>query len=111
MANSGPNTNGSQFFIVYRDTQLDPNYTIFGTVTKGLEVAEKVAKAGAQTGAGRQAEAPDHPHHGHAGPVVADRPTTRAARVERAAGQAGGAWTALRSTTCSAATRRSATAA
>ena len=51
MANSGPNTNGSQFFIVYRDTQLDPNYTIFGTVTKGIEVAEKVAKAGAQTGA------------------------------------------------------------
>jgi peptidyl-prolyl cis-trans isomerase B (cyclophilin B) len=50
MANSGPNTNGSQFFIVYKDTQLDPNYTIFGTVTKGLDVVEKVAKGGAQTG-------------------------------------------------------------
>jgi cyclophilin family peptidyl-prolyl cis-trans isomerase len=50
MANAGPNTNGSQFFIVYRDTQLDPNYTIFGTVSKGIEAAEKVAKAGAQTG-------------------------------------------------------------
>jgi peptidyl-prolyl cis-trans isomerase B (cyclophilin B) len=49
MANSGANTNGSQFFIVYKDTQLDPNYTIFGTVTKGIEVVEKVAKAGAQT--------------------------------------------------------------
>jgi len=46
MANSGPNTNGSQFFIVYRDTQLQPNYTVFGTVTKGLPVVDKIAKAG-----------------------------------------------------------------
>jgi peptidyl-prolyl cis-trans isomerase B (cyclophilin B) len=50
MANSGPNTNGSQFFIVYKDTQLAPNYTIFGTVTKGLDVVEKVAKGGTQSG-------------------------------------------------------------
>jgi peptidyl-prolyl cis-trans isomerase B (cyclophilin B) len=50
MANSGANTNGSQFFIVYKNTQLDPNYTIFGTVTKGLDVVDKVAKAGAATG-------------------------------------------------------------
>jgi peptidyl-prolyl cis-trans isomerase B (cyclophilin B) len=50
MANSGPNTNGSQFFIVYKNTQLDPNYTIFGTVSKGLDVPEKVAAGGAQTG-------------------------------------------------------------
>jgi peptidyl-prolyl cis-trans isomerase B (cyclophilin B) len=50
MANSGPNTNGSQFFIVYKTTKLDPNYTIFGTVSKGIEVVEKVAKGGAQTG-------------------------------------------------------------
>ena len=58
MANSGPNTNGSQFFIVYRDTQL-PNYTVFGTVTKGLTVAEAVAKGGRQRERrrGRQAEA------------------------------------------------------
>jgi len=51
MANSGPNTNGSQFFIVYKDTQLAPNYTIFGTVTKGLDVVEKVAKGGTASGA------------------------------------------------------------
>jgi peptidyl-prolyl cis-trans isomerase B (cyclophilin B) len=50
MANSGPNTNGSQFFIVYKDTQLAPNYTIFGTVTKGLDVVENVAKGGTQSG-------------------------------------------------------------
>jgi peptidyl-prolyl cis-trans isomerase B (cyclophilin B) len=50
MANSGPNTNGSQFFVVYKDTQLAPNYTIFGKVTKGLDVVDKVAKGGAQTG-------------------------------------------------------------
>jgi peptidyl-prolyl cis-trans isomerase B (cyclophilin B) len=46
MANSGPGTNGSQFFLVYKDTQLDPNYTPFGTITKGLDILEKVAKAG-----------------------------------------------------------------
>ena len=47
MANSGPGTNGSQFFLVYKDTQLDPNYTPFGTITKGLDIIEKVAAAGA----------------------------------------------------------------
>lgn len=46
MANSGPGTNGSQFFLVYKDTQLDPNYTPFGTITKGLELLESVAAAG-----------------------------------------------------------------
>ena len=46
MANSGPGTNGSQFFLVYKDTQLDPNYTPFGTITKGLEIIDKVAAAG-----------------------------------------------------------------
>jgi len=52
MANSGPNTNGSQFFIVYRDTQLQPNYTVFGTVTKGLPVVDKVAKGGSDNSNG-----------------------------------------------------------
>jgi peptidyl-prolyl cis-trans isomerase B (cyclophilin B) len=46
MANSGPNTNGSQFFVVYRDTPLDPNYTVFGTISS-QSVAE-VAKAAAK---------------------------------------------------------------
>jgi peptidyl-prolyl cis-trans isomerase B (cyclophilin B) len=46
MANSGPNTNGSQFFLVFTDTQLSPNYTPFGTITAGLEVLQKVGAAG-----------------------------------------------------------------
>ena len=46
MANAGPGTNGSQFFLVYKDTQLPPSYTPFGTITKGLDVVEKIAKGG-----------------------------------------------------------------
>jgi cyclophilin family peptidyl-prolyl cis-trans isomerase len=46
MANSGPNTNGSQFFIVYKDSTLQPNYTIFGKVTSGMKVVDKVAAKG-----------------------------------------------------------------
>jgi peptidyl-prolyl cis-trans isomerase B (cyclophilin B) len=46
MANGGPGTNGSQFFLVYRDSDIDPNYSVFGTVTTGLDVLEKVAAAG-----------------------------------------------------------------
>lgn len=43
MANSGPNTNSSQFFIVLANAGLPPNYTIFGKVTKGMETADKIA--------------------------------------------------------------------
>ncbi len=46
MALGGPNTGGSQFFIVYGTTQLAPSYTVFGTVTKGLGVVDKVAAKG-----------------------------------------------------------------
>jgi cyclophilin family peptidyl-prolyl cis-trans isomerase len=43
MANSGPNTNGSQFFIMLEDNlNLPPNYTIFGKVTKGQDVVSKI---------------------------------------------------------------------
>ncbi|GAA3103638.1 peptidylprolyl isomerase [Streptosporangium carneum] len=49
MANSGPDTNGSQFFLVYGDAQLPPDYTPFGTVTKGLEILDKVNKGGVIT--------------------------------------------------------------
>jgi peptidyl-prolyl cis-trans isomerase B (cyclophilin B) len=54
MANAGPSTNGSQFFLVYRDTRLPPNYPIFGTLTGGLDVVRHVAAAGSDpTGDGR----------------------------------------------------------
>ncbi|MGH2460479.1 MAG: peptidylprolyl isomerase [Chloroflexota bacterium] len=43
MANAGPNTNGSQFFIVQQDYPLPPNYTIFGKLTDGLDVLDKIA--------------------------------------------------------------------
>ena len=47
MANSGPNTNGSQFFIVYDDnSQLGPNYTLWGKVVKGLEIVKAVDALG-----------------------------------------------------------------
>jgi peptidyl-prolyl cis-trans isomerase B (cyclophilin B) len=46
MANAGPGTNGSQFFLVYKNTTLAPNYTPFGTITSGLDVLAKVAAAG-----------------------------------------------------------------
>lgn len=46
MANSGPGTNGSQFFLVYADSQLPPSYSPFGKITAGLDVLEKVAAAG-----------------------------------------------------------------
>lgn len=45
MANSGPNTNGSQFFIMHADYPLPPNYTIFGQVTDGLEVIDAIANS------------------------------------------------------------------
>ncbi|MGH3959008.1 peptidylprolyl isomerase, partial [Mycobacterium sp.] len=46
MANSGPGTNGSQFFLVYRNSPLPPDYTPFGTITGGLSIIQNVAKAG-----------------------------------------------------------------
>ena len=47
MANSGANTNGSQFFIVYDDnSQLGPNYTLWGRVIKGLDIVKAVAALG-----------------------------------------------------------------
>jgi peptidyl-prolyl cis-trans isomerase B (cyclophilin B) len=51
MANSGSNTNGSQFFLVYANTTLAPSYTIWGTITSGLDIVKAIAKAGAAGGA------------------------------------------------------------
>ncbi len=47
MANAGPNTNGSQFFLVYSDSQLPPDYTVFGTIDdKSLDVIAEIASQG-----------------------------------------------------------------
>lgn len=45
MANAGPNTNGSQFFIMHQDYPLPNNYTIFGHVVEGIEVVDAIANA------------------------------------------------------------------
>ncbi|MGH3960743.1 protein kinase domain-containing protein [Mycobacterium sp.] len=51
MANAGPNTNGSQFFMVYNDSLLPPEYTVFGTIQEdGLATLDKIAKDGVRGG-------------------------------------------------------------
>lgn len=51
MANGGPNTNGSQFFLVFADTELPPTYTIFGTIDEaGLALLDQIGQAGVADG-------------------------------------------------------------
>jgi len=52
MANAGPGTSGSQFFLVYEDTTLPAGYTIWGQVTDGLDILRSVAEAGVANGSG-----------------------------------------------------------
>jgi peptidyl-prolyl cis-trans isomerase B (cyclophilin B) len=54
MANSGANTNGSQFFLVYQNSSsgLSPAYTPFGTIVSGLNIIQNVAKAGSDNSNG-----------------------------------------------------------
>jgi peptidyl-prolyl cis-trans isomerase B (cyclophilin B) len=53
MANAGPNTNGSQFFLVYKNTSaLQPKFTPFGTIVSGLNIIQNVAKAGSDNANG-----------------------------------------------------------
>lgn len=61
MANAGPNTNGSQFFIMHADTPLPANYVIFGQVTKGQEVVDTIATAPVQTSMGGENSKPVTP--------------------------------------------------
>ena len=50
MANAGPGTSGSQFFLVYQDTTLGPDYTIWGSITSGLDILQTIASAGVVDG-------------------------------------------------------------
>ena len=61
MANRGPNTNGGQFFIVFKKTELpDPTgYSIFGRVTQGMDIVDRIAEQG--TGGTIGPEAPKQP--------------------------------------------------
>lgn len=61
MANSGKNTNGSQFFIMHQDYPLPPNYVIFGKVVSGLEVVDKIAEAPVQPNAFGENSSPVSP--------------------------------------------------
>ncbi len=61
MANAGPNTNGSQFFIVHGEDvnqRLPKNYTIFGKVTDGLDVLDKIANVPVSAGPSGEASSP-----------------------------------------------------
>ncbi|MFH1561441.1 MAG: peptidylprolyl isomerase [Patescibacteria group bacterium] len=61
MANSGPNTNGSQFFIMHQDYPLPKNYVIFGKISSGLETLDKIAQAEVETGATGESSKPVTP--------------------------------------------------
>jgi len=61
MANAGPNTNGSQFFIMHQDYALPKNYVIFGKVTKGIEVVDKIATAETTFSLGGEQSKPVNP--------------------------------------------------
>ena len=63
MANAGPNTNGSQFFICHADLRgrLPKNYTIFGKVTSGIDVVNTIGKTPTKRGAGGENSTPAEP--------------------------------------------------
>lgn len=64
MANAGPNTNGSQFFIVHgADVGLPPSYTIFGRVREGLDVLDKIAATPVKAARGGEASSPTREVH------------------------------------------------
>lgn len=61
MANAGPNTNGSQFFIMHQDYPLPKNYVIFGNVVSGMEAVDKIAGAAVTVSASGEKSKPVNP--------------------------------------------------
>ena len=61
MANSGPDTNGSQFFIMHQDYPLPPNYVIFARVTRGMDVVDSLANTPTTTGSDGESSRPVTP--------------------------------------------------
>ena len=61
MANSGPDTNGSQFFIMHADNPLPKDYVIFGSVVGGLDVVDKIATAPVKANMMREMSTPVNP--------------------------------------------------
>ena len=61
VANSGQNTNGSQFFIMHQDYSLEKNYVIFGKVTNGMEVVDKIADSPVQSSPSGENSRPVNP--------------------------------------------------
>jgi cyclophilin family peptidyl-prolyl cis-trans isomerase len=61
MANAGPDTNGSQFFIMHRDYDLPPNYVIFARVTAGETVVDAIAELPTRRGPGGEPSQPVTP--------------------------------------------------
>jgi len=61
MANAGPNTNGSQFFIMHQDYALPKNYTIFGIVNDGIDVVDAIAEIPTRMSGGGERSAPNEP--------------------------------------------------
>ena len=61
MANAGPDTNGSQFFILHKDYDLPKDYVIFGKVTEGLDVVDAIADSPVKAGASGESSTPVTP--------------------------------------------------
>lgn len=61
MANSGPNTNGSQFFVCLQDVNLPKNYTIFGQVSSGQDVVDAIGKTPTTYGPSGEKSSPTEP--------------------------------------------------